>query len=304
MLESLLSLSWTTLLLVTLTSSAPLALAALGGLLSERSGVINIGLEGMMLMGAFFTAWTGIYGPAGWKGALLGLGLAALAGGMMAALHALLCLRGGADQIISGVALNIFASEMTIFLSLWIYGTKGSSGLMDYTFSAIPLGPLRLPLFFGLVVAVWGGLTLLLFRTSWGLRLRACGEHPEALHSAGISPRKVQMWAVLASGCFAGLAGAALVHGAGNFSKNMTAGRGYIALAALVFGNWLPHRVVLACLLFGFAYALNFQLQALPTNKIPSEFLSMLPYVLTLLALMGWVGRTRPPAALGKPLDI
>ncbi len=304
MFEALFSLSWTTLWVVTLAAAAPLALAALGGLLSERSGVVNIGLEGMMLVGAFATAWAGIFGPSGAWGAVLGLLLAGLAGAMLAGLHALLCLWGKADQIISGVALNIFASEMTIFLALWVYGTKGSTGLMAYTLGEVSLGALRISLFFVLVLCVWVGLEIMLWRTVWGLRLRACGEHPQALYSTGISPYKVQIWAVLASGFLAGLAGAALVHGAGNFSKNMTAGRGYIALAALVFGNWLPRRVLAACLLFGFAYALNFQLQALPTNKIPSEFLSMLPYALTLLALVGWVGRSRPPAALGKPLDI
>jgi simple sugar transport system permease protein len=287
---------------VTCAAAAPLCLAGIGGFISERSGVINIGLEGMMLVGAFVAAWVGLR-VGGVTGAWLGIVAAIFAGVLFGGLHALLCLRGGADQIISGVALNILASELTVFLALWLFQSKGTTALLPYTFPSWGVGSLQISPFFIFTLIALAGLAVFLYRSVWGLRLRACGEHPAALESAGISALSLREWAVLASGAFAGLAGAALVHGAGNFSKNMTAGRGYIALAALVFGAWMPMRMAMACLLFGFAYALNFQLQAISMNKIPSEFLSMLPYLLTLFALMGWVGRSQPPAALGKPLE-
>lgn len=293
--------SFWTLLSVTLAASAPLLLAALGGLFSERSGIINIGLEGMMLTGAFAAGWVGFMYPHwGQGGPWVGFLAAGLAGAALAVIHAAVCIVLRTDQIISGVALNILALQGTTFLSMVIFGGKGGTGLLQHTLPKWSLGPLQisplLPVTVVLLVTTWW----VVFRTPFGLRLRACGEYPAAVQSAGVSVAKTQAIAVIVSGALAGLGGAILVSEAGNFGKDMTAGRGYIALAALIFGGWKPIPVMFASLLFGFAYALNFQLQTMPNIPIPSEWINMLPYVLTILALCGLVGRSRAPASLGQ----
>lgn len=293
--------SWWTLLTVALASSCPLLLAALGGLFSERSGVVNIGLEGMMLMGAFAAGWVGFALPdLGAASPWLGFLLAGVAGAMLASIHVLLCVVWRTDQIISGVALNLLALQATTFLSLLLFGGKGGTGLLPHTVNKWSIGFLDLSPFFLVCVVVLLATWWLVFRTPFGLRLRGCGEYPAAIASAGISVIRIQTTAVILSGALAGWGGAILVNEAGNFGKNMTAGRGYIALAALIFGGWKPLPAALACLLFGLAYALNFQLQTIPSIRIPSEWINMLPYVLTILALCGLVGRSRPPASLGQ----
>ena len=293
-------ISFWTLLTVALAAAVPLLLAALGGLFSERSGIINIGLEGMMLVGAFAAGWVGFMFPhmGGW-GPWFGFLLAGFAGAALAAVHAVICINLRTDQIISGVALNILALQGTTFLSLVIFGGKGGTGLLS-TMPKLAIGPLQLSPFFFITALVLVGTWWLVFRTPFGLRLRACGEYPNAVTSAGVSVAKTQAIGVITSGFLAGLGGAVLVNEAGNFGKDMTSGRGYIALAALIFGGWKPIPAMFACLLFGLAYALNFQLQTIPNIKIPTEWINMLPYVLTILALCGLVGRSQPPASLGN----
>lgn len=286
------------LLTVTIGTSLPLVFAALGGLFSERSGIINIGLEGMMLIGAWATAWAGSWAGSSLWSPWLGMAIGALAGGFYASLHALLTIRAKADPIVSGVALNLLASQVTLLLSLLAFGGKGGSGLLPATVSKIAWGGLSLSPFLPVALLAVGATAFVLWQTPWGLHLRACGEAPSAAKAAGLPVARLQTSAVIASGLLAGFAGAILVQEAGSFSKEMTAGRGYIALAALIFGAWKPGRVLAACLLFGFAYSLHFHLQT-SSSSIPSEIVSMLPYLLTLLALAGFVGRMRPPAALG-----
>lgn len=289
-----------TLITVALAASAPLLLAALGGLFSERSGVINIGLEGMMLAGAFAAGWVGFAMPSSTHlSPWLGLLLAGLAGAGLASLHAAVCIVLRTDQIISGVAINILALHGTTFSSLVLFGGKGGSGLIP-TMPKLSLGPLQLSPLLLVAALTLAGTWWLVFRTPFGLRLRACGEVPAAVESAGLSVKKLQWIGVLLSGTLAGMGGALLVNEAGNFGKDMTAGRGYIALAALIFGGWKPIPVLFACLLFGVTYALNFQLQTMPNINIPSEWINMLPYLLTILALCGLMGRSRPPASLGQ----
>ena len=295
--------SLVTLTVVALGAAAPLLLAALGGMFSERSGIINIGLEGMMLSGAFAAGLWGYFFQSGGWVPWVGFLWAGLAGALLAWLHAWICIRMKADQIISGVALNILASQSTIFLSLLIFGGKGGSGLLKQTAGKLSVGTFQISPFFLVSIAILVASSWAMFRTPFGLRLRASGEHPQAAASAGISVSKMRTIGVLLSGLLAGFAGAILVNEAGNFSKDMTAGRGYIALAALIFGGWKPWPVLFACLLFGFAYALNFQVQSLPQIHIPSEFLDMLPYLLTILALAGVVGRSQAPAVLGQVED-
>ncbi len=292
--------SFLSLLVVMLGAATPLLLAALGGMFSERSGIVNIGLEGMMLSGAFAAGVVGFFLRGEVWSPWLGFFFAGVVGALLAALHAWMTIQMRVDQIISGVALNILASQGTIFLSLFIFGAKGGSGLIPKTAGKIFIGKMAFSPFFFLALLILFLSSWLIFKTPFGLRLRACGEFPAAAKSAGIPVKKMRYIGVIMSGLLAGLAGAVLLNEAGSFTKDMTAGRGYIALAALIFGGWKPFPVFVASLLFSFAYALNFQLQSMPAFHIPSEFLNMLPYLLTILALMGFVGRSKPPAALGQ----
>ena len=307
-LESVFSVG---LVAATLRFAAPLAFAAIGGIFSERSGVVNIGLEGMMLAGAFFgivvTVETGQ-----WELGVLG---AMAAGAVLALIHAFFCIHLQGDQIISGFAINLLALGVTGYLFRSIYGTRGTPELEE----RIP--NVRLPFiedipFFG---DVFGNLNLMiwvmfavvilafivLFKTPLGLRIRSVGEHPKAADTVGISVFKVRYAAVILSGVLAGLGGAYLSFGTGNaFNENMTAGRGFIALAAVIFGNWRPFGAFGACLLFGFSSALALRLQGsslLPSDLASANLLQTLPYVLTLVALVGVIGRSRGPAAAGRP---
>ena len=291
----------------TLAAAVLLLLPALGGVISERTGVVNIAMEGMMLTGAFF----GVVADLAWHNVWLATAVAILAGGFMAAIHAVVSIQFRADQIVSGIAINIFAAGLTVFLVNRIYGLQD----VGHASQSELLPNLDIPVldqlpFFGKVlfqqnVVVYVALILLvlahvvLFRTRLGLRMRAVGEHPQAADTAGINVFVLRYAAVLTSGLLSGLAGAFLAIGVSNtFVPNMTDGRGYIALAAMIFGKWTPLGAFVACLIFGLGeavYANN------STIHISPYLLSMLPYVLTLIVLAGVVGRSTPPAADGLP---
>ena len=283
------------LLLGTLRTATPLIFAGLGGMFSERSGVVNIALEGILLVGAFCAAATAIA-----TGSVAAALFAAALGGMLlAGLHALVSLWFRVDQIVSGVALNMLAMGCTEFLMWILYGSGSNSPRIELDTPAflsgrffVELPPLTLLALVAVPVCAW-----VLFRTPFGLRIRSVGEHPEAADSLGLPVRRLQLQGVLLSGLLAGLGGAFLSLGAGYFVKNMSAGRGFIALAALIFGKWRPGGVLVATLLFGFAEALQGQLQV---DWLPIRFVQMLPYLLTMVALVGVIGRSRPPAALGR----
>ena len=291
----------------TLAAAVLLLLPALGGVISERSGVVNIAMEGMMLTGAFF----GVVADLALHNVWLATAIAMLAGGLMASIHAVVSIQFRADQIVSGIAINIFAAGMTVFLVNRIYGIQdvGHAAQSELLPNINIPGLDQLP-FFGKVlfqqnVIVYVALILLvvvhvvLFRTRLGLRIRAVGEHPSAADTAGINVFALRYGAVITSGLLSGLAGAFLAIGVSNtFVPNMTDGRGYIALAAMIFGKWTPFGAFIACLIFGLGeaiYANN------STIHISQYLLSMLPYLLTLIVLAGLVGRSTPPAADGLP---
>jgi ABC-type uncharacterized transport system permease subunit len=307
-LESVFSVG---LVAATLRFATPLAFAAIGGIFSERSGVVNIGLEGMMLAGAFFgivvVAETGQ-----WELGILG---AMAAGGVLALIHAFFCIHLQGAQIISGFAINFLALGLTGYLFRSLYSTRGTPELEeripnvhlplieDIPFIGDVFGNLSLMIWLGFAVVILA--FIVLFKTPIGLRIRSVGEHPKAADTVGISVYKVRYAAVILSGVLAGLGGAYLSFGTGNaFNENMTAGRGYIALAAVIFGNWRPFGAYGACLLFGFSSALALRLQGsslLPSDLASANLLQTLPYVLTLVALVGVIGRSRGPAAAGRP---
>ena len=291
----------------TLEASALLLLPALGGVISERSGVVNIAMEGMMLTGAFFAVVADLAFQNPWLAALVAI----VAGGLMALIHAVVSIRFRADQIVSGIAINIFAAGLTLFLVNRIYGLQdighvGPANLLPYV--NIPILaqiPFVGRVFFQQNVVVYAALILLvvvnvvLFRTRLGLRIRAVGEHPQAADTAGINVYAIRYGAVITSGLLSGLAGAFLAIGISNtFVPNMTDGRGYIALAAMIFGKWRPVGAFIACLIFGFGQAVY---DANSVIHVSQYLLSMLPYILTLIVLAGVVGRSIPPAADGIP---
>jgi general nucleoside transport system permease protein len=298
---------WSALLAAMLRYATPLTFAAIGGLFSERAGVVNIGLEGMMLMGAFF-AVVGADKLNSWP---LGLAVGMLAGALTALIHAVMSIHLRADQIVSGTAINFLALGVTGYFFIDIYGSQGTPG------EGIPRIPdLELPLvrdipFVGDVIGqlnwmIWASFALLIityvvvFKTPVGLRLRAVGEHPRAADTVGINVYATRYAAVVVSGMLAAAGGAYLSIGfLGSFNENMTAGRGFIALAALIFGNWRPFGAFGAALLFGFSSALA---QRLPEYSPSGAVLfQALPYVLTLIAVAGVIGRSIPPAAVGRP---
>ena len=290
-----------------LRDAALLSLPALGGVISERSGVVNIAMEGMMLTGAFFA----VVAALAWNNAFLAVLVAVLAGGLMALIHAVISIRFNADQIISGFAINIAAIGLTTFLNAKLSNFQG----LPQVSSGGRLPVVNIPVlsdipFFGEVlfqqnIIVYVALALLvvvnvvLFRTRLGLRLRAVGEHPQAADTAGINVYRLRYGAVIVSGLLSGLAGAFLSIGIANiFNDNMTGGRGYIALAAMIFGKWTPWGAFVACVIFGLGDALGASSSAL---SVPLYFLQMAPYVLVLIVLAGLVGRSTPPAADGIP---
>jgi ABC-type uncharacterized transport system permease subunit len=297
---------WSALIASTLRFATPLVFAAVGGMFSERSGVTNIGLEGMMLIGAFF----GILGADKFGTWWLGLLTAIAAGGVTALLHAVLSIHLRADQIIGGTAINFLALGLTGYLYIDIYGAEGTPtdisgipsvnlGFLDsFSFFDVIFGDLNLMIWFALILIPLSWVVL--FKTPLGLRIRAVGEHPKAADTVGISVYGIRYGAVILSGMLAACGGAYLSIGFLNsFNENMTAGRGFIALAAVIFGNWRPFGAAAACLLFGFSSALA---QRLPEYSDSAAVLfQALPYVLTLIAVAGVVGRSIPPAAVGRP---
>ena len=284
------SLIWSTIRLTT-----PLILAALGGMFSERSGVINIALEGMMLAGAFTAAAVTHAVGSPFVGLLAGIG----AGMLIAAIHALACIRYRADQVVTGTAINILMIGVPGFLSGAFFLSSGSTPQIPKE-QLIPWTPIVIA--FALVPISW----YVLYKTPFGLRLRSVGENPEAADAAGVRVARMRYAGVLLSGILAGLGGAYLSIGQSSlFTRNMTSGRGFIALAALIFGKWRPVQTMLACLLFGLTEAITIQMQGvvkLPSGEdIPVQFIHMVPYVLTIVVLAGFIGSSRPPKALGIP---
>lgn len=288
---------------------ALLLLPALGGVISERSGVVNIAMEGMMLTGAYAGAIIAL----STHSLIAGVVGAIIAGGLMALVHAVVSINFKADQIVSGIAINIAALGLTNYLNIVQTNTQGIPSLPgSVRLPVISWGPLAHIPFFGpilfqqniifyVALAILVGINFLLFRTNIGLRIRAVGEHPEAADTAGINVRLLRYCCVISSGLLSGLAGAFLSLGiAGIFNPNMTAGAGYIALAAMIFGKYTPWGTGAACLIFGLGEALSPRLQ---DTGISPYLLSTLPYILTVVALVGLVGRTIAPAADGIPYD-
>ena len=281
----------------TLRIAVPYLLAAAGGVMSERAGLIGLTLEGYMLGGAFCAALGAYFGGSPWVGVI-----AAIVGGAaLAWLYAVSSIRYKADQVVVGIAINLLAIGLTRFFLRLVFDSSSNSPRVagfdvrgsGAGFAALVQNPL-----------IWVGLAIIpitawvLYRTPFGLRVRAVGEHPGAAASVGVPVARVRYLAVLLSGVFAGLGGAYLALDQHQFTDNMTAGRGFIALAATIFGRWDPARAGLACLLFAAAETLQIRLQG--SNALPSQFIEMIPYLLTIIALAGVVGRAVAPAALGK----
>lgn len=285
------------LILQTLRIAVPYLFAAAGGALAERAGVISLTLEGFMLGGAFGGVIGEYYLGNPWLGVLVGIAF----GVALAAVHAVSSLRFRADQVIVGIAINLLIVGVTRFFLRLAFGSSSNSPrIAAFGETGGMLGSLASPLLWlGLVtmpIAAW-----FLYRTPFGLRIRAAGEHPEAAASVGVSVPRVRYIAVLLSGALAALGGVYLAFEQHQFSDQMTAGRGFIAVAAVIFGRWDPLRAGLACLLFAAAETLEIQLQA--ATAVPSQFIGIIPYVLTIVALAGLVGRSVPPAALGRIPD-
>ncbi len=284
--------------------SVPYALAAVGACFSERGGVINIGLEGIMLIGALaFTL------GAHWSGsAWVGVAAALVAGALTAALHALVTIVLRADQITSGLGINLLAIGLCKYVLIAVFDSSSNSSRVAGVDSVALFGLERLPgigavltsPLVWLAIVVVGTAQWTLFRTVFGLRLRGAGEKPEALATLGLSVGGTRAAGVLVSGMLAGLAGAWLASEQHSFTDGMTGGRGYIAIAAMIVGKWHPVGAAAACLLFGAAEALQIALQG---TRFPNELLQMLPYVVTMLALAGLIGRAIPPRAVGVPYD-
>lgn len=270
--------------------AAPYLCAAAGGVLSERAGIIALTLEGYLLAGAFGAAMGALATDAPWLGVAAGVGAATA----VAAVHAAATLRFRADQVVTGVALNLLVDGATTFVLRRVYDSSANSPRVEGFGSGGDLGsPVGWLALLALPALAW-----LLARTRFGLRVRAVGEAPEAASTAGISVARVRWLAVLGSGALAGLGGAYLALDQHKFSTGMTAGRGFIALAAVIFGRWDPLRTAGACLLFAAAETLQIRLQG--TAAIPSQFTEMIPYALTIVALATLAGRAAAPAALGK----
>jgi ABC-type uncharacterized transport system permease subunit len=274
---------------LTLIKATPLIFAALGGVLAERAGVVNIALEGIMIAGAFTAVWVAGATGSPLAGALAGI----VAGALLAALLAFVATRFAFDQIVAGMGCNIVALGAAAFGLVLAFGQPGASRQVP---AFGPIGErVLIALAFATAVALW----FFLERTPWGLRVRACGENPYAAASAGIDPLRTRFWAVVAGGAIAALGGIYLALGELDlYSDGMTAGRGYIALAAVIFGRWTPFGATGAAVFFGFFAALQYTLQR---AGIPSELMQALPYLAALVALAGLAGRVRAPAADGIP---
>jgi len=291
----------------------PLALAGLGGVFSERSGVINIGLEGMMLTGAFTAVAVTNISQNPW----IGLLAAVFIGVFLGLIHAIVCVTFKANQIVSGVAINLFASGITVFFSWLLFGetqimTKSSLPIWGLPLPNIGEGSTFIrnmivmfahysPLVY-LTIIIFILSHLILYKTPFGLRLRSVGEYPQAADTMGVNIIKMRYIAVMTSGALAGLAGAFLsLEQAHFFVKEISGGRGFIALAAMIFGKWTPFGTAGAALLFGFGEALAIRLQGV--SAVPVQFINMVPYLLAIFVLVSAVGRAIPPAADGIPYE-
>jgi ABC-type uncharacterized transport system permease subunit len=297
---------WSALVAATLRFATPLLLGALGGIMSERSGVINVGLEGMMLMGAFF----GIFGADVFGSWFLGMLAGIAAGGALAFVHAVFSIALRADQVVSGVAINLLSLGLTGYIFIAHYGDQGTPGTLssvpDVTIPGIKDIGFLGDAIGGASLLTWVALLLVplmalyLYRTPAGLRLRSVGEKPRAADSVGIPVLRTRYLAVIASGCLAGLGGVylsvGLVH---SFNQGMTAGRGFIALAVVIFGGWRPWGALAGACLFGFSSAVAQRLPAFSESL--AVLFQALPYVLVLVVVAGLIGRSRPPAAIGVP---
>ena len=305
----------------TLRVSTPLILCALAGLFSERSGVVDIGLEGKMLFAAFAAGACGAVYPSAPLALLVGV----LVATALSWMHGVACVSHKGDQVVSGVAINIIASGMTVVLGIAWFAQGGQTPPVSDAVRIQPLFPAlqqtvqQIPwvggflsvgllsynamvyLALALVPASWW----LLFRTRFGLRLRAVGENPQMVDAAGVSVSRLRYTALTINGVLCGLAGGYLVLAqSANFSANMTAGRGFMALAALIFGRWNPFSALWACLLFGFLDAAAIRLQGVQIpglGEVPVQFIQALPYVLTVVLLAGFIGKAVAPQALGRP---
>lgn len=293
---------------ITLMYSAPLTLAAIGGVISERSGVVNIGIEGMMSLGALTGAVVGYFSHSAW----LGLMCAGLAGGALALLHAIASISFRADQTVSGIAINLIGPGFAMFLSRYFF--EGASVTYPVpeklpkfiNFSYLKGTPfanfnidVSVVLAFMVVVVTW----FVLYKTKWGLRIRALGEHPAAVDTLGVSVYRSRYACVIISGILAGIGGGTVTLAViSQFNPMAISGQGFIALAAVIFGKWKPWGAYAACLLFGFSQALVVMLGD-GTVRIPSTILSMIPYVLTIFILIIFVGRSSAPRASGIPYE-
>lgn len=299
------------LVATTLQMSTPLVLAGLGGMYSERGGIVNIGLEGMMLMGAFTGAAVAYYAKDPW----LGLLAAVMAGGLLASVHGVICVKYKGNHIVSGTGIILFGTGLSTLLLEVVWHMKGQGeqvqntvpdmvfpGLQDHPFLGPAISVISpIVLFMFVITAVsW----FVLFRTPFGLRLRAAGEDPSTLDSAGVNVEWTRFIGVVISGCLAGLGGAYLSIGFGSaFAKEMTDGRGFIALAAMIFGNWTPFGVLGAGLFFGFLISLNYFIQIYFPALLPfANFIAMLPFVLVVIAL-ALIRKSVPPKAIAIPYE-
>lgn len=302
-LESIFSMN---MLMATIRMAVPLVLASIGGVLCERSGIINLGIEGMMLMGAFGAVVGAHFTGSAWLGVLFGI----IVGGLFGLLHALLCIKFRTNQSVSGVGINIFASGLTIVLCRAIWDSDGSSGTVEQVptmtiplLNKIPvLGQLfenQSPFLYItaiIVVVSW----YVMYKSNVGLRLRTIGDHPKAAATAGVNVTKYRYVCVILCGMLCGLAGAYLSIVQSNlFVKEMVAGRGFMAMAATIFGGWNPAGSLLASLLFAFAQALRINVEM----ALPQRILQMVPYLLTLVVLIGFGRRVQGPKAAGDIKD-
>ena len=299
------SLNFAGLIATALIKSVPITLGALSGILAERAGIVNIAIEGMMLSGALTSTLVASLTGNLW----LGLLAAIITGGLMALLHGWLSIKYKVNQIISGTVINIFATGLTSYLSakfLQVYQNLNNPGTFSpWAIPGLSNIPFIGPILFNNNIFVYAlfifliALQIGLFYTRWGLRMRAVGEHPKAADTLGINVIRTRYFCVLLSGMMAGVGGAYFTLGSvGRFDEVMTAGRGFIGLAAMIFGNWMPFGAFGAGLLFGFANSLSSRLAILGL-PIPPEFLGMAPYIVTMIILAGVIGRGQAPAAEG-----
>ncbi len=298
--------TWSAVIASGLTFTTPLLFGALGGVISERSGVVNVGIDGMMLMGCYFSVW-GAYATGSW---VLGMLIGMVSGGLLALVHAYFSIHLRSDQVVSGMAINFLAYGITGYLLVAQFGNNGTPGTVP-TVPNLVLPVIKNTAFFGVAfgrtnVLTWAALLLVpviwwfLYRTRAGLRLRAVGEHPKAASTVGLRVLSTRYAAVAVSGVLAALGGVYLADGFdGSFNFQMTDGRGFIALAAVIFGKWNPVGALGATILFGFSSALAYRMETFSATL--GTLFQALPYVLTLIAVAGLIGRSRPPAADGVP---